>query len=113
MTDMHAIAHRILTHDYPDMRERVRTACATLRDAVGSNGPESIESFAERAAARITLLETQLRDLTRARGDGWELVHCDELGALRASQEFACVTPDEGCECSGCMAAAEAEREMT
>ena len=57
MTDMHAIAHRILTHDYPDMRERVRTACATLRDAVGSDGPESIESFAERAAARIAELE--------------------------------------------------------
>jgi hypothetical protein len=60
MTDMHAIAHRILTHDYPDMRERVRTACATLRDAVGSDGPESIESFAGRAAARIAELEARL-----------------------------------------------------
>ena len=74
MTDMHAIAHRILTHDYPDMRERVRTACATLRDAVGSDGPESIESFAERAAARIAELEKAvsyaLSDLREHVGDG-------------------------------------------
>lgn len=120
MSDMHEIAYRVMTRDYPEakaklgaLHDRVRLACATLRDAVGSNGPESIESFAERAAARIAELEAQLHDLTRARGDGWQLVHCDELGALRASREFACLTPDEDCECAGCMAAAEYERETT
>lgn len=47
--------------NYEDMRNRVRGACATLRDAVGSRGPESIESFARRAAARIVELEEKLR----------------------------------------------------
>ena len=55
-----------MTDHEEDMRARVRLACATLRDVLGSNGPESIESFAERAAARITELEAQLRAMTEA-----------------------------------------------
>ena len=47
--------------EHEGLRDRVRLACATLRDAVGSNGPESIESFAERAAARIAELEKAAR----------------------------------------------------
>ena len=49
-----------------ETRERVREACATLCGAVGSNGPESIESFAERAAAHIAELEARLTALTLA-----------------------------------------------
>lgn len=43
--------------EHEDLHYRVRLACATLRDVVGSNGPESIESFARRAAAKIEELE--------------------------------------------------------
>lgn len=44
---------------------------------------------------------------------GWNRVHVDEISTLRASSEFACLTPAEDCQCAGCLATAESEREMT
>ena len=46
--------------DREDVRERVREACATLREVIGANGGENVEEYAERAAARITELEARL-----------------------------------------------------
>ncbi len=46
--------------DRADVRERVREACACLREAIGSNGSKNVEEYAERAAARITELEARL-----------------------------------------------------
>jgi hypothetical protein len=41
MTDMHAIAHRILTHDYPEAKKRAATAEAKLgaiAELIATNG---------------------------------------------------------------------------
>ena len=59
----------------------------------------------DRVATAIRAIRAQRKALDAER-DGWQLVHVDELTVLRASMEFACVTPNDNCDCSGCMAAA-------
>lgn len=81
------------------VRDRVRSACATLRDAVGSNGPENIESFAERAAARIAELEAQLRAMAEA------------AERAQTSCEFGCPDGESVCgQCEGLLSGIASSR---
>ena len=85
--------------NYEDMRNRVRGACATLRDAVGSRGPESIESFARRAAARIAELEEKLSGIAPS----LQCTGCGDIITPGTMNATGCELGTDGWTCGTCV----------
>lgn len=88
-----------MTPHYEDMRNRVRGACAALRDAVGSRGPENIESFARRAAARIGELEEKLSSIAPS----LQCAGCGDIITPGTMNATGCEFGTDGWTCGTCV----------